>query len=372
MDKVSVLEIMQNLVAINSVFPNEQEISSFIEKFLSEAGLKVEIVATQGERRNIIATSGSKKSQIGFYGHMDTVQPASDYQFDPFKVRCQGDIAYGLGVGDMKGGVACILSAALYASKNSIPASFIFGVDEENISAGAHDLVSSNKLLGFRQLIVAESGQVSDQKQPYSVCFGRRGRFALKVSVAGKAAHAAQAAQGINAIVECAKAASIIDAMQFAEHPQFGCTSIVIDRIEGVSNAFSVPDQCYLQASVLTTPLDKSVDVCRRIALELKSAGIEAQVGLVERTTPYAESYAVDTDCEFVARLKKEIFTPDNITPIYTASVADENVFAYRLGIPVVTLGPIGGGDHTAHEWVSLTSLNIVADKYRTILDQFR
>jgi hypothetical protein len=42
---------------------------------------------------------------------------------------------------------------------------------------------------------------------------------------------------------------------------------------------------------------------------------------------------------------------------IPTQSVADENVFANRLHIPVVTIGPIGGGDHTAEEWVSLNSL---------------
>jgi acetylornithine deacetylase/succinyl-diaminopimelate desuccinylase-like protein len=38
--------------------------------------------------------------------------------------------------------------------------------------------------------------------------------------------------------------------------------------------------------------------------------------------------------------------------------VADENVFAHRLGIRVITLGPVGTGDHTQDERVRIPSLD--------------
>ena len=361
-------ELMRQLVAIPSVYPDEVELSHFIEKFLLEHGLIVERVLTDGKRPNLIASSAPGQASLGFYGHIDTVKPALDYKSDPFIVKFDGDTAHGLGVGDMKGGVACLMCAAVYAARNRIPAKFIFGVDEENISAGAHDLVTSGKLAGLRQIVVAESGQISDQKQPFSVCFGRRGRVVLQVEVHGRSAHAAEAANGLNAIVECARAVNLIDALEFSEHPRFGSTSIVIDQIEGVSNAFSVPERCVLRASVLTTPLDTSAQVCQRVNQVLKQAGIEATVGVAARARPYAESYEVDLKNEFVIKVVGEILTRSKVTPIYTGSVADENVFAYRLRIPVITLGPIAGGDHTAQEWVRISSLAQVVRAYEALL----
>ena len=361
-------DLMRQLVAIPSSFPAEKELSYFIEKFLLGHGLSVERVITDHDRPNLIATSAPGQATLGFYGHIDTVKPALDYGSDPYSVQFDGDIARGLGVGDMKGGVACILCAAVYAVQSRIAAKFIFGVDEENISAGAHDLVGSGKLSGLRQLVVAESGQIIDHSQPFSVCFGRRGRFVLQVEIIGRSAHAAEAANGVNAIVECAKAIELIDALEFAAHPNFGSTSIVIDQIEGGSNAFSVPERCMLRASVLTTPLDQGAQVCQRVEHILSKNGIAAKVAMASRSTPYAESYEVDRENEFVRRVEREILAPVNLSPIYTGSVADENVFAFKLGIPVITLGPIAGGDHTAQEWVSVSSLSKVVAAYKAIL----
>jgi acetylornithine deacetylase/succinyl-diaminopimelate desuccinylase-like protein len=54
----------------------------------------------------------------------------------------------------------------------------------------------------------------------------------------------------------------------------------------------------------------------------------------------------------------------DGVFPKYASSVADENVFAYRCGFPVLTLGPTGGGEHTAKEWVSIRSLGACVERY--------
>ena len=43
-------------------------------------------------------------------------------------------------------------------------------------------------------------------------------------------------------------------------------------------------------------------------------------------------------------------------------------VFAGRLNIPVITLGPIGAGDHTKDEWVRIASLDATTSAYKEIL----
>jgi len=73
-----------------------------------------------------------------------------------------------------------MMQSAAFAVKNNYPVKFIFGVDEENISKGAHDLVNSGFLQDVGFMIVGESGQVKDIGKPFSVVYGRKGRTLYK------------------------------------------------------------------------------------------------------------------------------------------------------------------------------------------------
>ena len=50
-------------------------------------------------------------------------------------------------------------------------------------------------------------------------------------------------------------------------------------------------------------------------------------------------------------------------------SVADENVFADMLDIPVIVSGPIGGDEHHQDEWVLRKSLIDLAQSFKIFLD---
>ncbi len=70
---------------------------------------------------------------------------------------------------------------------------------------------------------------------------------------------------------------------------------------------------------------------------------IKVKISVHPRQTPYGESYKVDTNNSFLQRIEKNILAPNRIKPIYTSSVADENIFANKLNVQVLTVGPIGG-----------------------------
>src|SRR5260221_8795930 len=131
-------QLLEKLVSIPSVFPNEEKISVFIVDYLQHLGFTVKKVPTEKTRNNIVATFGKSKKYLGFYGHMDTV-PRESYK-DAYRVIKKGKRVMGLGTEDMKGGIAAILKTAEFAVKNKLPVKIIIGVDEENISQGAHDL----------------------------------------------------------------------------------------------------------------------------------------------------------------------------------------------------------------------------------------
>ncbi|MBA3723405.1 MAG: M20/M25/M40 family metallo-hydrolase [Candidatus Levybacteria bacterium] len=356
--------LLEKLVSIPSPLNHEKEIGEYLFAYLTEIGFHVEKVCTDKNRVNLVATFGVAKTYLGFYGHMDTVSPESD-QETPYQVIRKDNIVKGLGVEDMKGGIAAMLQAGTYAVANNLPVKLIFGVDEEGISQGAHDLVDSALLKDIGFLIVGESGQIDDYTQDFSVCYGRKGRMLFEVNITGKKAHAAESERGINAIEQAARFVALLQNEQFQPHSHLGKTRIVLHTMHSETDSFSVPDKATIFFSFLTTPNIDSKKFLKDILQKAKEQDIHVEIKPFKRKTPYGESYEVDQQNTFLQNIEKNIFYLYSCHPIYATSVADENVFANRLEIPVISIGPVGGGGHTRDEWLDLNSLEKVVDVYK-------
>ena len=364
--------LLKQLVEIPSVYPDEQKISAFIVEYLTTLGFSVKIVTTGQDRNNIVATYGKAERYLGFYGHIDTVPPDPLYSQDPYTMWIEhGNIARGLGVCDMKGGDAAILTMAKYAISHHFPVKVIFGVDEEDISQGAHDLVDSGLINDIEYLIVAESGQVKDVTQDFSVVLGRKGRIVFDIEVIGKIAHAAESEKGINAIEKATLLIQEIEKINFPKHENLGNSNIVVQGIHSETGAMSVPSSCKIRYSLLTNPNTKSADFIQEVQQIAERLGIQITIQTSPRKTPYGESYETLLSHNFTQCIMNEIVAHSNVEPLYTPSVADENVFANRLQIPVITIGPIGGGDHTKDEWVNLDSLKKVEEVFKKCVQLF-
>src|SRR3989338_8082876 len=196
------LDLLSQLVRINSIFPFEQKISTFVENYLRKLGFRIQIITTGKNRNNIVATYGKAHGYLAFYAHLDTVPLSCGYITDPYKLTIKGDKAYGLGAGDVKGGMTAILQTARYAVKNKLPIKLIITVDEENISQGAHDVIDADVLKNVTCIISSESGQIKNLTQMYTVVYGRLGRALFDIYVKGKIAHATEEHKGVNAIAE--------------------------------------------------------------------------------------------------------------------------------------------------------------------------
>lgn len=365
------IELLSKLVGVPSVFPHEKNLGRLLRDYLTKLGFIVIEIPTSGNRHNLVATLGKSNTYLGFYGHMDTVPPDNKYSRNPFQLVVRNHKGFGLGVADMKGGITAILRVAAYALRRKLPVKILFGVDEENISEGAHDLVSSRRMDDVGFLISAESGQVKDHHQRYSVCYGRQGRILFRMTVFGKTVHAAESHKGTNAIDEAANVIRFLNEVHFPSGSKLGDSKLVIHAVHGETSFFSVPDRCEIKFSLLTGERVSSDWFRKRVMQFVKQQHMTIELEPDARRTPYSESYAVNTMHPFVRKIEREVFNNDKVTPIYTTSVADENVFANRLNIPVMTIGPVGGGDHTADEWVDLDSIDQVVGVYEKILSLY-
>ena len=84
------------------------------------------------------------------------------------------------------------------------------------------------------------------------------------------------------------------------------------------------------------------------------------------RPTPASDAYVVSKESNWV----KKIQTVINRGIVFTMgnSVADENVYARTVKVPVIVIGPIGEDCHSAHEWVDIGSVEELYEIYKKII----
>lgn len=349
--------LLRELVSINSVFPNEAPIGEYVERRLEDMGFTVYRQQVDGDRFNVLAERGSGSAPL-LYAHLDTVPVYGQWQGDPLELREEDGRLYGLGAYDIKSGIAAILQACASTSGRVKVA---FGVDEENDSAGANLLRNSDFMSDVEGVVAAEIMDVPDAA-PDCVMLGRRGRCVLEIEVPGRSAHGGHAHKGVNAIAEAARLVRRLEGMELPAHDLLPAPNQFIRKIFAESTSLSLPDSAIIEIDRhLVVPEDPE-SACRHVQGFVDSLyssgdfteldGRRISVRVKPRDVPYLMPYVTERDDSFARRVSSVVGNPRHV---YGATVADENVFA-ASGLPVVTLGPVGGNEHSADEWVSKES----------------
>lgn len=125
----SALDLLERMIAVNSITPDyygidrasviggETECTRMLGTWLSHAGFETHEVAPDPERVNVVAISrgaGGGRSLL-LNGHVDTVAPFRPDSWkagSPWTPLREGDLLYGLGSCDMKGGLVTLALAA--------------------------------------------------------------------------------------------------------------------------------------------------------------------------------------------------------------------------------------------------------------------
>ena len=179
------------LVKIPSVTKQEAEICDFLQRRLSE---QQTFEVTRIDNNLIVAPkTPSKKQTVAFFGHLDTVPPTAD---NP--PRIDGDRLYGLGVSDMKSGVALMWQLIEAPPKDaSYDQIFVFYSGEEGPfdGSGLGPVLEQCSFLQER-IDLAICLEPSDN----ILQLGCLGTLHAEVTFKGQAAHSARPWQGNNAI----------------------------------------------------------------------------------------------------------------------------------------------------------------------------
>jgi acetylornithine deacetylase/succinyl-diaminopimelate desuccinylase-like protein len=361
---VDAIDLLKEVVSINSVFLHEEKLANFIFEYLKDY-FTVKKQFVEKKRYNILAEKGRGKA-ILLYAHMDTVPPVTGWK-NPFQPEIKDGRLVGLGACDMKAGLCAIIKACEDFNPKNFQLKLAFGVDEENISKGSYTLVRSNFIKNVIGCIVPE---VSYGKSIGEIILGRRGRILLAITIYGKSAHACEAESGINAILEACKLISMFDKVDLAKHPKLGKGSLTVLGIHAEPTSLTIPETAKILVDRHFVPPETPELIVKKLKLFIKKFNLNADVEIVERETPYLYPYVTSKENPFVRQICKAISKKYKILYRYGKSVADENRFGL-IGLPVVSFGPIGGACHQCNEWVSIRSYIEYIGLLRDILEYF-
>jgi acetylornithine deacetylase/succinyl-diaminopimelate desuccinylase-like protein len=402
-----VVALTRRLVAIDATNPSlvpggagERELAEVIGAWLAERGIEVRLVGPDPARPSVLARrrgAGGGRTLI-LAGHLDTVGGTG--------VGADGagddDRIIGRGAYDMAGGLAAAMVAAA-AAPRELPGDVVlaFAADEEFGSAGMEELLAAIEAdaqagagAGAGAQVDAQAGADADARahadpaasaglapprpdgaivlEPtdLDVTLAHRGFAWFRVEYEGVASHGSQPELGVDAIDRALDGLVALRAYAAElgvrlRHPLLGTGSVRVATIEGGTDAATVADRCVLVVERRTLPGEP--DPRAELERVLAASRPARVVQLVARPAMEADPEApiVRTVLAAVQRVIGASARRRG-DPWWT----DAGLIA-SAGVPVVLVGPVGGGAHADEEWVSTASLDTLVTVIGEVIRDF-
>jgi acetylornithine deacetylase/succinyl-diaminopimelate desuccinylase-like protein len=371
-DPARIRDVLDEMIRIDSSLPNERMFAEFIAGEVRAFGLDAELTDVSPGRPNVTARLDcGGDGFLVFSGHSDTVHPATGWQTDPFEPVEHDGKLLGLGVINMKAGLAVMLEALRDLSSSSElqtrlgSVGFAVTVDQEGLSTGARALLDTayGRCDG---MLHAEHFHGSSSRD-YLPAAGM-GKVLYRITVSGEAGHAFRPEEGgVNAIDDAARIVRALERLSLGEDPLLGRGTLSVLRIDGGEKEYSVviPERCEIIATRLTVPGESSDSAVSELRGLVDALGLDSRVE-IDTPPPFYQPYALDRGSAVSVAFESAFDHVFGGPPVYAGhrGVTDANVFAGEAGIPTVVFGPRGGLHHRPGEYVELATLEPSANVY--------
>lgn len=313
--KNAVIEVLQNMVRIPSIGPEEGELAAYLRRIMVELGFDSVEIDPTGNVVGKICGKDPGKAPVLFDGHIDTMGPSSTpWRFDPFGGEIFEDRVYGRGTSDMKGSIAAAICAGAFLVVDGFkPVRDIFicgSVSEELVEGAALEPVLNRVRPGV--VIIGEATNLQ-------LATGQRGRAEIVVETLGVPTHTSRPDLGVNAIKLMQHFISEAEKCPLPEDEVLGRAVLEITDIKSFPypGLSMVPDLCRVtydrrlvrsdtRDEVLAPLLDIAADLERRICgfkarVFLSSADFVTYTGYKIKADKYAPAW-VQEDRDLISR----------------------------------------------------------------------
>lgn len=362
--KDEAIELLADMVKADSINPpgDTRKMADVIIKKAKTFTENYEVVSAEEMAPNVFITlNPGAKPQLLYNGHMDTVPVGGkeNWQVDPFGAHIEGNLMYGRGVADMKGGDAAMLMAAKALQLENIPlkGSLVlnFVSDEETGGARGAQYLMDNNFYSSDMVVV---GEVTNKNRVATV---EKGVVIYNLSTKGRTAHAATPWVGVNAIEKMVKIlyrlhGRLTEAFKSRPSGILPPATLNFGTIQGGVSFNVVADACSVAIDRRTLPgetVESVTQEMREIIDEVKKEDPEVETTLqVVIAAPAFETSHDEPICQFAKKTLEELNFPTEFVGYEYAS--DGRIFAAK-GIPTILIGPgTGQQPHTPNEHLEL------------------
>ena len=366
------LDLAIDFISRRSVTPEDAGCQQMLAQRLKNLGFKTEHLRF-GETDNLWARRGDSGPLFAFAGHTDVVPtgPEENWKFPPFAATIEEGILYGRGAADMKGSIACMVTACerFIANNPNHPGSIAFLItsDEEG---PAHDgtlrvietLEARNEKIDW--CLVGEPS--STTKVCDVIKNGRRGSIGCTLKVKGKQGHVAYPHLAKNPIHEFAPVLKILTETVWDQGNEFfPPTTFQVSNIHAGTGATNViPGECVVVFNFRFSTAITDSQIRQRVETLLNEHNLEYEIDWALSGQAFLTEQG-----ELVSATQQAIKSVCGFeTELSTAGGTSDGRFIAPTGTQVVELGPLNATIHQVNECVAVEDLEILSDVYENIL----
>jgi acetylornithine deacetylase len=358
-------ELVSTLVALDSTNPQlvpggagEGPVARHLAARLEAAGLELDVWDVLPGRPNVVATlrgTGGGRALM-LCGHTDVVR-GSDAQFQP---ELRDGRLYGRGAVDMKGGIAAAVLAVERLARGERLAgdvSLALVVDEEWLSKGAEALVGR----------YAPDAAIFPEPSNLDVVIEHGGFAWFEVESTGVEAAGGDTDHGRDAIAMIGPVLADIRTLdrELATRPapDWGRPSLHASTITGGDQLPVYPASCTIGVERCLVPGEtwRGAEDELRAMLE-RARAADPELSATFQTIVGRDPIAIGRDepiaVALLAAVEHELGRPAVVRG--DIGWMDSGIL-FESGVPCLTFGPVGAGEHTSSEWVDVASIETCA-----------
>tara|TARA_Y100000590_G_scaffold468853_1_gene653489 strand:- start:11490 stop:12671 length:1182 start_codon:yes stop_codon:yes gene_type:complete len=379
--------LTQALVRCPSITPKDEGALQVIQDHLEHLGFECQRLpfAEKGFEQidNLFAKIGNKGKNLAFAGHTDVVPPGNltSWKYPPFSATISEGKLYGRGSEDMKGSIACFISATKtflekHGKSFNDQISFIITGDEEkeavNGTIKIMEWTKKNNIF-FNHCIVGEptSNKIVGDK----IKIGRRGSINFFVTAKGVQGHTANAHRAENPAHLLIKLLeNIISKPLDNGNEYFLPTSIQIPTFDvGNPAANVIPEVAKATINIRFNDIHTGDSLTKWLQEHIdKIFSITPKAQCKFTTDQTGESFITKPGklCSIVSKSIKDV-TKRNAEPEMATDGGTSDARFIKNYCEVLELGVVNNSLHQVNENVNLNDLKDLHNVYLKILENY-
>lgn len=377
MERQRKIQILKDIVNINSTNGHEEQVANYLQKLLAEHGIESEKVQYDVDRASLVSEIGSSDEKVlAFSGHMDVVDAGdvSKWKFPPFEATEHEGKIYGRGATDMKSGLAAMVIAMieLHEEKQKLNGKIrlLATVGEEVGELGAEQLTQKGYADDLDGLIIGEPSG-------HRIVYAHKGSINYTVKSTGKNAHSSMPEFGVNAIDnlllfynEVEKFVKSID----ATNEILGDFIHNVTVIDGGNQVNSIPEKAQLQGNIRSIPEMDNETVKQVLVKIINKLNKQENVNLelifdYDKQPVFSDK---NSDLVHIAKSVASDIVKEEIPLLGISGTTDAAEFTKaKKAFPVIIFGPGNETPHQVNENVPVENYLEMIDVYKRIAIEF-